>query len=658
MWKASGKTDFEIVERAWDGDAASQRIFEWAGWDDNPDPEKARQCFFAYDDESPENKTAYKLPFCDIVDGEPVIVSQAVSAVAGALSGARGGVDLPDDVKDAIIRKLNALYERMDKPSPFEKSIKIFEEDGVIKMQGYGVVFGGRDLEGEKFLPTTDFWMDKLPLKNYPVLYDHGMHPYVRHTVIGHAQARKDDVGIWLEIELEKAREYQEYVAMVRGLAEQKVLGISSGALGHLVQRDFASKTILEWPIVEFSLTPTPAEPRTVGVDLVKLFGAEFKSIKDLAEAEEESPAPAGEAGEQSADEPVEEVQTSEYQPDIQPEEGEKKMETTPEYVVENAKHTLGDFLRAVKHRDHESLKSFGAIKDVLESGSGGYLVPSEFVEQIFNVRDTAVGEMLARATVVRNPAGNPVLFPYLDQTTNGMYGGIGVNIIGEGSSITETQPGFGQSSVTMYKLQVSNELLQDSAVALESYLAPQFRNSLVSAAEYYMLKGSGSSQPLGALHSNNTALVTVTRASGGNLIDLADIANLYAAQVNPSNAVWVAHPTVVAQLMQLNAGNVIAWQRDITGPVPAVVYGRPLIISRHASAIGSAGDLSFIDFSQMFVAHRDPSIATSTEFAFNTDLVTWRAILRFGCRPNLGAKIDLGSSNYQSPFVTLGAAS
>ena len=48
------------------------------------------------------------------------------------------------------------------------------------------------------------------------------------------------------------------------------MLGWSSGSVPHLVQRTKGSlpgtQKITSWPIVELSLTPTPAEPRTIGV--------------------------------------------------------------------------------------------------------------------------------------------------------------------------------------------------------------------------------------------------------------------------------------------------------------------------------------------------------------------------------------------------------
>lgn len=62
-------------------------------------------------------------------------------------------------------------------------------------------------------------------------------------------------------------------------LLKAGTLGYSSGALAHLVERvtGNGATVIKSWPIGEFSLTPTPAEPRTLGV-------AEIRSLVELAD--------------------------------------------------------------------------------------------------------------------------------------------------------------------------------------------------------------------------------------------------------------------------------------------------------------------------------------------------------------------------------------
>lgn len=110
-----GASDLPIAskDREWDGPAAKKRIFEMAG----DDMSKAKRAFFWVDGD-PEAKGSYKLPFADVIDSKLQVVPRALSAVEGALNGARGGVEgIPDADKKAIMAKVNAYKKRMgDEP--------------------------------------------------------------------------------------------------------------------------------------------------------------------------------------------------------------------------------------------------------------------------------------------------------------------------------------------------------------------------------------------------------------------------------------------------------------------------------------------------------------------------------------------------------------
>jgi len=120
-WKASGKMDLPLTRdgREWDGDAAREAVFKWAGWPDDPQPTKARQAFFAYDDDATDEKESYKLPFATIVSGELKAVPHALHAVAAVLEGSRGGVDLPRAVISDVRGKVEKYYAKMDEDAPW-----------------------------------------------------------------------------------------------------------------------------------------------------------------------------------------------------------------------------------------------------------------------------------------------------------------------------------------------------------------------------------------------------------------------------------------------------------------------------------------------------------------------------------------------------------
>jgi HK97 family phage major capsid protein len=136
------------------------------------------------------------------------------------------------------------------------------------RIGGYLILWGTsktRDLHGEYFTPQTELGLDWYAQR--PVLYQHGLDGQLKAAVIGQIDLlRTDETGVWAEAQLDLR---QRYVRAVLRLVEKGVLHWSSGSLAHLVQVTDAGE-IQRWPVVEGSLTPTPAEPRRTDVQTIK----------------------------------------------------------------------------------------------------------------------------------------------------------------------------------------------------------------------------------------------------------------------------------------------------------------------------------------------------------------------------------------------------
>lgn len=136
------------------------------------------------------------------------------------------------------------------------------------RVGGYLVVWGSpqqRDLQGEYFTPDTDLGLEWYAQR--PALYHHGLDGDMQAATVGVIDTLKmDDTGLWAEAQLDLRK---RYVQAVMRLVEKGALGWSSGSLPHLVQVD-GDGHIRRWPIVEGSLTPTPAEPRHTEINSIK----------------------------------------------------------------------------------------------------------------------------------------------------------------------------------------------------------------------------------------------------------------------------------------------------------------------------------------------------------------------------------------------------
>lgn len=128
------------------------------------------------------------------------------------------------------------------------------------RVAGYLVYFGSpeqRDLHGEYFTPDTEYHLDWYDRR--PALYHHGLDKTVKAQPVGLiTSVTKNDIGLWAEAQLAM---HNEYAQSVYEMVEKGALGWSSGSIPHIVKVAQDGR-IEEWPIVEGSLTPTPAEPR------------------------------------------------------------------------------------------------------------------------------------------------------------------------------------------------------------------------------------------------------------------------------------------------------------------------------------------------------------------------------------------------------------
>lgn len=151
-------------------------------------------------------------------------------------------------------------------------SIKSFESDVPPEYQGwiegYLVSWGNTrdtDLQGEFFTPNTEFCLNWF--EERPVLYHHGMDDSTGLKKIGTFKTIKaDDIGLWVQAQLDLR---DKYAQAVYDMTAAKQFGWSSGSVDHLVKIS-ESGEILVWPLIEGSVTPTPAQPSKTAVRPIK----------------------------------------------------------------------------------------------------------------------------------------------------------------------------------------------------------------------------------------------------------------------------------------------------------------------------------------------------------------------------------------------------
>ena len=207
-------------------------------------------------------------------------------------------------------------------------------------------------------------------------------------------------------------------------------------------------------------------------------------------------------------------------------------------------------------------------------------------------------------ATVIRTSSGTRKI-PIAEDTGEASW-------IDEGEEIPESDTTFGQTMLSAYKLgtmiKISNELLNDSAFDLATYIARRFGVRMGNAEERAFITGDGVGKPLGLLAETGGAKVGVTAAQK-DAVTFDEIFKLYYALKAPyrKKAQFLCNEALVLQLMTIkdNNGNYI-WKPGLEIGKPDTLLNRPLKTSAFMPEIkGGSKVMAFGDYSYYWVADR-----------------------------------------------------
>lgn len=262
-------------------------------------------------------------------------------------------------------------------------------------------------------------------------------------------------------------------------------------------------------------------------------------------------------------------------------------------------------------------------------STAGGNTVPTSFYARLHEHMIEVSAIRQTNVTVITTDAGEALEIP---KTT----GFSSAAIISEGGSITESDPAFGKVTLNAYKygiaIQVSHELEQDSAFDLSGFLARQAGRALGNGSGAHFITGDGSSKPYGVATGSTLGVTGATSVSGAFTAD--NLIDLYYSVIAPyrANASWLMADGAIASARKLKDDNgQYLWQPALQAGEPDMLLGKPLVADTNvADQATSAKSVLFGDFSAYYIRDvRGVRAERSVDFAFGTDLITWRFLLR-----------------------------
>ncbi len=314
---------------------------------------------------------------------------------------------------------------------------------------------------------------------------------------------------------------------------------------------------------------------------------------------------------------------------------------------------------------------ALGANESLPEEG--GYVVQSDFAT---NMMDSAIsaGQILSKVDKYEiSGSSNRVEFTEIDETSaaSTVYGGVQVYWASEAAAVTATKPKLKDVEIKLQKLMgiayATYELDQDSNFTSQLY-TKAFTLAIQRELENTIVSGNGAGKPLGFLKSGAlvSAAIETSQTIANGAVVWNNIVKMYNRALNSddSNYVWLIHPDVSALLDFLSfpvgtGGVPVYLPASIPGSV-ATMKGHSIIQSDQCSAVGTIGDINYVDLSQyMLITKGGVQADSSMHVQFLTAENCFRFIFRANGQPKKNKALTIkNSSNTRSSFVTLAVRS
>jgi len=334
---------------------------------------------------------------------------------------------------------------------------------------------------------------------------------------------------------------------------------------------------------------------------------------------------------------------------------------------------SLGDFAKAVAkssghHAQADARLGFSAVapgtfNNEGTGSDGGFAIPPEFSAEIFRL---SLGEdSLLPLTQNTEISGNSMIFPKDESTP---WGGAGVQTYwqSEARQVAESKIQLASDTLSLHKMMAlvpaTSELVEDG-FALGSYLQNVAPERMAYKMNEAILFGDGAGKPLGALNSPAAVIQAKDASQATGTLSPTNLSNMVSRLLvgELKNAVWIANPDILSALESMTLGSYPIYlpNNSASGSAYGMLKGRPLILSEHANAFSSQGDLNLVSLKGYRTITKAGGIqtATSMHLYFDADALAFRFTFRMNGKPILSKPVvPPKSNNTRSHFVTLAA--
>lgn len=338
--------------------------------------------------------------------------------------------------------------------------------------------------------------------------------------------------------------------------------------------------------------------------------------------------------------------------------------------AVESA-YRCGRWLRATVFRNEDDLRwcrDHGVESRALNEGSnsaGGALVPEEFANRVIRLVET-YGTFPGAAENVSMSRDTLVVPKRISGTT--------AYFVGEGSSVTESEPTYANVSLTAKKLAVScrmsSEVVEDALVSLADAVAAEFATSLAYKIDTCGWLGDGTSQYGGIsgivskINDGTHTASVVSAVAGNTAFETLDIEDFLAVMGKlplyaRAGAAWYVSPAgyaaSISRLKYAAGGNTVD---NLGRDAGESFLGYPVrMVHVMNSTLGADANKVKVLFGNMglssiYARRRDFSVRLFDQVYATTDQLLLQGTMRFDVNHH-----SLGSTTEAGPVVALKSA-
>lgn len=321
-------------------------------------------------------------------------------------------------------------------------------------------------------------------------------------------------------------------------------------------------------------------------------------------------------------------------------EEEQRNNQKSPEAKADE--HRAAAFDRFLRHGFSElTAEERQAVKELRAQGvspeaKGGYTVPTQMLNKIVDSMK-AYGGIASVAQILNTSSGQDITWSTSDGTAEEG------ELLGENSAASEEDVSFGTAILGAKKLsskiiRVSNELLQDSGVDIEAYLASRIGQRIGRGEAKYLVQGTGAGTPVQpkGLAASVTGTVNTAAAGAFTWQELNKLKHaIDPAYRGGPRYRWAFNDATLQTIEEMvDAQNRPLWLPDLAGGTPATVLNIPYVIDQAIDGVAAGKKFAFLGDFNRFIIRRITymTLKRLVERYAECDQTAFLAFHRFDC--------------------------